>query len=436
MTGRAAPTAAELAAATPATRDRYVDLLRGASILAVVCGHWLMAVIWWRDSGAGGTNALALVRNVWILTWLLQVMPIFFFVGGFSNATAWESVRRRGGGYADYISGRVRRLMTPTVVFLVAWTVLANVLVHALGARFEQASNLIAQPMWFIAIYLIVVGLAPPMLALHRRYRFVAPLALASWVVVVDALRLGLHVPLIGWGNYGALWLLVQQLGFFYADGTLERLQRRAFAGAALVGLGALVALTATGLYPFSMVGVPGDKMSNMTPPSAAMLAHTLWLVAFVMILRDPARRWLARRRVWTGVVAVNGVIMTAFLWHLTALMIGVGIFFPLGFPQPDAGTLSWWLLRPVWVGILAAILAGLIKLLARFEHPKRATGTSPSAPASAIGLAVLVGGIIAFALGGFTGGPQPAGLPVLPLLQLGAVFGGVALLGAWRRSH
>ena len=35
--------AAEMAAQTPADRNRYVDLLRALSIGAVVLGHWIMA---------------------------------------------------------------------------------------------------------------------------------------------------------------------------------------------------------------------------------------------------------------------------------------------------------------------------------------------------------------------------------------------------------
>ena len=34
----------ELAAATPASRDRYVDFLRAASIAGVVFGHWFIAI--------------------------------------------------------------------------------------------------------------------------------------------------------------------------------------------------------------------------------------------------------------------------------------------------------------------------------------------------------------------------------------------------------
>ena len=42
----------ELAARTPASRDRSVDFLRAASILTVVLGHWLIGVVWIRTTGS------------------------------------------------------------------------------------------------------------------------------------------------------------------------------------------------------------------------------------------------------------------------------------------------------------------------------------------------------------------------------------------------
>ena len=39
----------DLAAATPASRNRVVDLLRAAAIVVVVLGHWLMAAVVVRD---------------------------------------------------------------------------------------------------------------------------------------------------------------------------------------------------------------------------------------------------------------------------------------------------------------------------------------------------------------------------------------------------
>ena len=43
--GKLAGTVRTLVDATPPSRDRYVDFLRALAILAVVCGHWLVATI-------------------------------------------------------------------------------------------------------------------------------------------------------------------------------------------------------------------------------------------------------------------------------------------------------------------------------------------------------------------------------------------------------
>ena len=74
MTSTTAPggTAASLAAATPPGRDRYVDLLRVASLGVVIAGHWLMAVpVSGPDGGTRITNLLALVPELRPVTWLL-----------------------------------------------------------------------------------------------------------------------------------------------------------------------------------------------------------------------------------------------------------------------------------------------------------------------------------------------------------------------------
>ena len=78
-------------AATPAIRERYVDFLRAMSILAVVVGHWVVSTIYWQGGVLYLGNAVGLAKGLWLATWVLQVMPIFFFVGGFSNYVAYEA---------------------------------------------------------------------------------------------------------------------------------------------------------------------------------------------------------------------------------------------------------------------------------------------------------------------------------------------------------
>jgi len=66
--------------ATPADRDRVVDFLRAASICAVVVGHWSIAIVWWDHGVLRVTSAIGVTSWLWLATWVLQVMPIFFYI--------------------------------------------------------------------------------------------------------------------------------------------------------------------------------------------------------------------------------------------------------------------------------------------------------------------------------------------------------------------
>jgi Acyltransferase family. len=107
----------DIVAGTPATRDRVVDFLRAASIVAVVFGHWMIGIVWWQDGVLRTTSAVGVTTGLWLATWFFQVMPIFFFVGGFSNLVSLEASRRRGDPDGRFVKTRVVRLLRPSLVF-------------------------------------------------------------------------------------------------------------------------------------------------------------------------------------------------------------------------------------------------------------------------------------------------------------------------------
>jgi hypothetical protein len=411
--------AASLAAATPDDRDRWVDFLRALSIGVVVLGHWLIAVVVWRDGQVEGFNALERIDGMWPLTWVLQVMPIFFFVGGFSNLVSLRAARRRGIGYAGFLQGRITRMMRPTAVFL-GITVVIVATLDALNLADDVVfpiATLITGPLWFLGVYMIVVALAPAMAALHDRFGFGVVTALVIAAVVVDLTRFAGGVSAVGYANYPIVWLLAHQWGFTYADGRLTARRGRLLA---VAGFGALVALVVFGPYPLSMVGLSTDAFSNMDPPTLCIVALTMWEVGFVMSTREAVARWLRRPRPWTAVIAVNSVIMTAFLWHLTVLVIAIGILYPLGFPQPEVGTASWWLWRPVWLACLAVLLAGFVAAFGVFERrgftrPRRAEVTAPgSALLAVVAVTVTLVGVLGFAVGGLHQVFSPTGTDLI----------------------
>ncbi|MFF3355030.1 acyltransferase [Streptomyces sp. NPDC002917] len=393
----------ELAGATPATRDRYIDLLRVASLGTVVLGHWLMAAV----TADGVGNLLAVVPGLQLLTWVLQIMPVFFFVGGFSHALSYRSLCRKqpdgstGSVYSAFLRARLQRLLRPTMVFILVWGTAALIvqLLGGGGGLTGVTLRLVAQPLWFIGIYLAMVAFTPPLLKLHDRYGWGAFAGLAAAAVAVDVLRFAAGVPYIAFLNFAFVWLAVHQLGFLRADGRIRR--PVLLAGP---GLAAAAALVAFGPYPLSMVGMPGEKISNMGPPTLALLCHGLWLAGAVELLRGPGARLVARPRVWRGVVAANGVAMTAFLWHLTAMLGVYGAMIALDVPLPEPATGAWWAQVPVRIAVAAAVTAGLVAVFRAFERPVSAVPGKGSGPVSALGVTLCLFGVLGVSMVGFGG--------------------------------
>jgi fucose 4-O-acetylase-like acetyltransferase len=438
-----------LADATPAGRDRYVDFLRVASIVTVVLGHWAVTAVQRTGDGLAAGNVLSTTPWLWLATWVLQVMPVFFVVGGFANMASWQALQRRGGGYVEYLSTRMARLLRPVLAFAAAWLVLPLAL-GRLGVptrEVELVSEVMGQPLWFLGVYLLVVALAPAMVRLHRRFRLWVPAALATVVAGVDALRLAGGVERAGYLNLLVVWTLVQQVGFFYADGTLTRLSRRALAWLGAAGLVGLVVLTGSGAYPPSMVGLPGEE-SNMSPPTLCIVALTVWQLALVMLARRRVSAWLARRGPWTAVVAVGSMAMTLYLWHITAMVALYGLVVAVDGPLPAPGSAAWWASRPPWLALLALALVPLALVLSRLErpgHPARGAA-APARPvetptgrlAVVLGLVLAALGLLGFVATGFTPLLDPDGslllvLRVDPLQNLVHLLLGVHLARAAR---
>jgi peptidoglycan/LPS O-acetylase OafA/YrhL len=367
--------AAELAAKTPQTRDRYVDFLRAFSICAVVIGHWMSTVVVLGGNGFDVYNAAGIIPGVWAATWVFQVMPLFFFVGGFSNFVSINSCRRRKESDLSFIRVRAIRLLKPTVIFLAVWFVVITLVVIFLkeGTHLVRNFRMIIAPIWFLAVFMLAITVTPVMQKLHHSCRVWVLVALAALMIVVDILRFASPVPAVSWANVAFVWLFVHQLGFFYADGSLVRVSKWVHVAMALGGLLGLIILTNIGVYPRSMVGTGLEKISNMNPPTVPIAVLACWLIGVAMLLRNTFNRWLTRLKPWMIVVQANSVIMTMYLWHLTAYAIAFYALFLLGFAREPAGTLVWWLQRPVWIIVPGIILAGFIKIFARFESMARA---------------------------------------------------------------
>jgi hypothetical protein len=244
-------------------------------------------------------------------------------------------------------------------------------------------------PLWFLAVYLVVVCIAPWMVDLHRRFRWWVPAVMVVGACVADVIGFAVGISPVRWANVAFVLLLPHQLGFFYADGTFTRLPTRFFWAMVAVGVGGLVALTnppfwrlfgdvrfdwfpGIGAYPKSLLGTDVEVVSNAYPPTVCFLLGAIWSIGAVMLLRPWLARWLQRAGPWKVTIVLNSVIMTLFLWHMTAYLFAVLTLWPLGLGHQHDSTAGWWLERPVWIGLSALYLVGLVAVFGRFERPQQ----------------------------------------------------------------
>ncbi len=399
-----------MAAQTPEDRNRYVDFLRAVSILFVIVGHWIIATAYFDGEMAIGHLLKSHPETQW-LTWVFQVMPIFFIVGGYSNAVSLESAKRKGTAYAGWLAARLSRLVSPLLVLLIAWAIIAIVM-RVMGVSpgvIQLASQAALIPTWFLAIYIMLVILAPVSYAFWRKLGFGSFWIFAGIAGLTDLAFFAADVKWLGWANYFWVWLAVQHLGFAWRDNRMGSTPKLIAYSA--FGLLTLYLLVFKGPYPLAMVGSPDADLSNTLPPKITLLALGVFQFGLLLALEGPMRRALSGLRLWTATVLVNSMIMTVYLWHITVMVIFVSLLYMAGGIglTLEPGTTNWWLSRPVWVLVLLILLIPVALPLSTFERRGRSPNSAtPSAARQVIGAMMICLGVALLAMYGYGGGPIP----------------------------
>ena len=361
-----------------AQRNPYADFLRAFSLLIVILWHWCFTILVWTDNGPYATSPLGFTSGLWILTWLLQVMPLFFYIGAYVHLKAWERAAARGERLLHFALRQARSLAIPSAALMGTWIVLGIIVTSVWDIRWAwQAVIMVLSPLWFVAVYLLLVCLMPITVWLHRRFDLLVLVVLAGLAVIVDILRFRVNVPGIEWINMVFVWGFSFQLGYFYgrisgadvaprfADGRIDwayqaprfRQQARVMT---LAGLFALIGLVFSGLFPGSMVGVPGED-SNMAPPTVCIVALTVFQAGVAELLRPSVLHALGKGGAFAKATTVfTRFALPLFLFHTTGMALSRGVEWSIFGTQTEAvePTLMWWLLRPV--SIIGPLLATL----------------------------------------------------------------------------
>lgn len=364
------------------SRDLTLDLARVFCVLLVVVIHLLFVGV-----GPGADGGLVITRPLeeqpwfWAATWVGQIMPLFFVVGGFATATSLRSHRRQGASAgtsrdaADrtFVHARIQRLARPALplfLFLAVGLTAAT----ALGvdaALLDAVATGVGSPLWFLCAYLVCQLAAPTLLDRHERAPIATVLALLAAVILIDVAQFSIPgvardaagMSMLGYLNLLFVWPLVQQFGFWYADGWFARRARWQLALIAIACGAALVPLTTWAPYSH-------DMLTNLNPPTLPLVVLGFGQAALLQVLKGPLTA-VMRARAMRGVVFLIGSrLMTVYLWHLPLILAiaGAGLLVPALAVAP--GSAAWWLTRPlVYLAVLGLVF--LLSLgLGRFERP------------------------------------------------------------------
>ncbi|MFY1671952.1 acyltransferase family protein [Plantactinospora sp. WMMB334] len=363
-------------------RDRGIDGLRAYAIGGVVVGHWLVtALVLGADGALRTASPLAAMPALAPATWLLQTLGLFFFVSGYASARSLGSATARGLTPARWLRRRLGRLGRPVLLLLGGWLVVLTsaALLGTPAATLRTAVTLVVSPLWFLLPLVALVASTGPLARALHRY---GPLRLAALVVTLvtlsDLAGWGVDpsdwpVPLPGDGAWRvpvavlAAWLLPYLLGMALAGG---RLGGRSTAVGLLLGGAAGMAGLALAGYPTSAVGVPGEGMSNLDPPSLFAVCLASAQVGAALLVRPVLAGALARPRRWAVVRRLNRVAISVYLWH-QSILLGVTALVALATGLAGAGAVpglhtapdgpGWLAARLVWLPVFALVLTVLL---------------------------------------------------------------------------
>ena len=358
------PSPAEVEASTPATRDRAIDIIRIVSLVGVVVGHTIMATSTLRDGVFIWNNLLTASPVFQALTWVFQVMPLFFFAGVAACIDSWTPATSWG----NWMMRRCTRLYRPVFYYLAFWWVTLAPLSAVLPQHvYEPVAGISIQLLWFLGAYVLVLAAVPLLAVITTTGRLVAAVVgTYAFIAVVDAIRINVHaLSALGYLNMVA-WLIPGMFGVAY--------RRRLLAGRAALTLGVVmlvvnVALLVLGPYELSLVGIETQQLKNMTPPSLLLAGHAIMMCAFAIAAAPAIARWALGTRVWWLAAIGNSGAMTLYLWHIPPLLAMHLVFDYLGHPRFDPSSPGFVVLSVVQLMIMGALVAVVFVTLRPLEN-------------------------------------------------------------------
>lgn len=349
---------------TAPERDRSIDVARLGALLVVMFGHCTMLLATITAAGVQIGNTLGAIPQLTPITWVLQVMPLFFFAGAAAGIYSW----RAGTPWGTWLFTRAQRLCRPALWYLGAWTVALLTVRFTMGVESAAAlGNESVALLWFLGTYLMALAFVPALARLHSgRSAVLVVGALLAIAAVDDAVRFSAHTPVAGAANLLAVWLIPMVIGAAYAHRLVTvRTALTVAAGA----FAAQVALAVFGPYEVSLVVTGTERISNVTPPTLLLALQCIWMPMLFIAAAGRVSRWAQRPRVWYLVVVGNGGAMTLYLWHIAAIAITTFSLHAVNLDAYDPAAPHFWRNIAIRALVFAVVMTLMFLLLSPLEH-------------------------------------------------------------------
>ena len=325
-----------------AGRDRVSDGVKALALALVILGHGLA---WTITPDGSPVNTLEAAPLLFPLTWLLQILPLFYLVAG--ERLAFLAAHPT----ADGLQRRVARLVTPTIPLLLVTMFGAAVIPILADETFTSGAGVIpVQLLWFLGIYLAAIVMSPLLARLRKAWHFVL-LLLA--IGAVDLLRVHVWEP-AGWANLLLAWLFFVALGMHLPR--LRLVPRPLLAVGLMIAIASAIGLVIAGPYSAALIStdaLPG--ISNLAPPTIVLVLAGIAQVMILLLAWPGLKRLLARDRLWVPVALLSSRAMGMYLLHMLLLAMCVGIVMAAGL-RPSALSLGWWVLHAIVLMTVVAL--------------------------------------------------------------------------------
>ena len=326
---------------TSISRERFIDFIKIIGLLFLIINSFSFLRL--QDSGGElfVENLSVNSQNLMVVTWFTAGMSLFFFSMGFNNLIAWYSNVGRDGSQWNYLVDRINTLLGPVIVWIFSSTIILNLL-----SRSENFPNylttsedgimpsieFILWPLWLVSIYLVMVLFAPFTIYLHKKYPYATVLFLIALTIMIDNIDFSLNLSYLKLFNYLFFWIVVHQIGYFFADGKIQKLNLNVYRYITVFTYGYLFYQMSVSESYLSLASYRLTSLNNEDPPTTVYLIASIGLICLFLSVKNIIEKILSNQKIWLIISHIHSNIYTVYLWHLfvffSIYLFGLNIYY------------------------------------------------------------------------------------------------------------